>query len=554
MHHVVVIAWSVLALTAALDDLPSLSTDQQGELLDVFSELQSVGEEAKDAFDKVGTASSAGPEPPAQPTAFVQPPLQPTAFMQPPSPETAPAVSQFSQAGPRSMSDAFLAFDALTAPGAGSAPVPQMAAQPAARPPFESFMSAQPAGRPPFDSFVSMQPGGRPLLQSFAPAQPQVQPVAASFEQSLSRQAMRNLPLPQTSMVQLPPQPKLWQQSFGLGEGQSLFQRAPIMGKHSSSVFDIYEKGLHSHGARSAGQLFLASNGFPAPPTFQPAPPPSLSVVSSSSSVGGFSLDSARTPSFQQGAPVTSGNAAQDDILADLKAGSLAHTVAPPTEEVVLPPVPVQQPAPPEPRRPPTINANAVYQSDLRKFAEERRLKEERARSALAARSVDDFSERLHQEVTQLANSPPSAPNNHEQAQQDGANLLALYKSKLQADGNTEQPIRAPPGSIEATYESQMRKYAAQASQRLADPGNPAEVFKQQQQLLALASSGQTFENNARSGLPPSLTDEGVSRRVFETYRQKLQQSSEGQAPEQHGEVYEGYRRHLAALEAKSSE
>lgn len=248
------IAFVFLTVASGLDDI-QLDLNQQSELLNVFSELQQVGKETSNTFAKVYAA------PPTEPPPLVAPlnMLESAASV-----AAQPDVYQVQQqpGGPKTMSEAFQAFDALTNTKSAGGQKPQLSMMTAATPvihrgPLESILMD--------DDDAPDEP--QPMqVQPRAPQQPEVN---IDFQRLLGGkpmgvEAVAPRPLSSVSRQQefLPPvmlQHKAGDDDSNEVPATGLWQaKASKWPKFSGDVFDAYQRGLRNRHAKGVQDSFVA--------------------------------------------------------------------------------------------------------------------------------------------------------------------------------------------------------------------------------------------------------------------------------------------------------
>lgn len=244
-----------VTIVAGLDDI-QLNLDQQGELLNVFTELQSVGAETGATFAKVDILPPTEPPPTIAPLGMLE-----TAASVAAQPEVSPVQPRRA----RSITEAFSDFDALTAtkslgltslsaanPLAGQTNIVQPVMPKVHRGPLESLL---------MDDDVSEE------VEQPQPQTPQQPAVAFDFQRLLGGKPMGVAPRPVNSVSRqqefLPPV-MLQQKRDGLNnvpttlDSQEQGMKWP---KFSGDVFSAYQRGLSKHHGRAVSEAFLSIPG-----------------------------------------------------------------------------------------------------------------------------------------------------------------------------------------------------------------------------------------------------------------------------------------------------
>lgn len=256
-----VLAFTFVTIAAGLDDI-QLNLDQQGALLNVFTELQSVGQETGATFAKVDAPAPTDPPPTIAPLGMLE-----TAASVAQQPEFYPVPVQ--QAKPKTMSEAFQAFDALTSTRSSGLTSLSAANQQG----LPGVLGQQASLLQPAQPKIHRGPLESLLMDDDAPEQAEVVPppvtqqqpmVNIDFQQLLGGKPLGVAPRPVSSVTRqqefLPP---VMLQKSGdddsndvpaTGLWQEKGQKWP---KFSGDVFDAYQRGLRSHHAKDVQDAYL---------------------------------------------------------------------------------------------------------------------------------------------------------------------------------------------------------------------------------------------------------------------------------------------------------
>lgn len=253
-----VLSFVLLTIAAGLDDI-ELNLDQQGQLLNVFSELQQVGKETTDTFAKVDAPPPTEPPPLVAPLGMIESAASVAAL-----PEEAPVQQQNRR--PKTMSEAFQAFDALT--NTRSTGLASLSAGNLYRQQRQPNMLQSPTPaihRGPLEAMLldDDTPDQQPIVQPQAMQQPVVN---MDFQRLLGGQPIGVAPRPVSSVTRqqefLPPvmlQQKAGQDDSDEVPATGLWQaQAKKWPKFKGDVFDAYRRGLRNRHARGVQEAYLA--------------------------------------------------------------------------------------------------------------------------------------------------------------------------------------------------------------------------------------------------------------------------------------------------------
>jgi hypothetical protein len=254
------LAFVLLVVASGLDDI-QLDLSQQGELLNVFSELQQVGKETSSTFAKVYAS------PPTEPPPLVAPlnMLESAASV-----AEQPEIYQVQQQPrrPKTMSEAFQAFDSLTnTKSAGLASLSAGAQYGRQKPQLSMMTPVTPAiHRGPLESILldddTAEEQPQPMVQPQGPQQPEVN---IDFQRLLGGKPMGVDPRPLSSVSRqqefLPPvmlQHKVGDDDSNDVPATGLWQAPPSKWpKFKGDVFDAYRRGLRNRHARGVQEAFV---------------------------------------------------------------------------------------------------------------------------------------------------------------------------------------------------------------------------------------------------------------------------------------------------------
>jgi hypothetical protein len=253
----IMLAFAFVTIAAGLDDI-QLNLDQQGQLLNVFTELQSVDQETKATFAKVDAVPPTEPPPTVAPLGMLE-----TAASVAAQPEVYPVQAK----RPQTMSEAFQAFDALTSTkslglsslSAANHYGDQVVQQVNMVPPQPKIR------RGPLESLLMDDDAPEQQEQIQQPQAPQQKTVNFDFQQLLGGKPMGVAPRAVSSVSRqqefLPP--VMLQQKAGQDEQNDVpatglwKEKGGNWPKFAGDVFDAYQRGLRSHHARAVQDAFL---------------------------------------------------------------------------------------------------------------------------------------------------------------------------------------------------------------------------------------------------------------------------------------------------------
>lgn len=257
-----ILVFLFLTIASGLDDI-QLDLNQQGELLNVFSELQQVGKETGDTFAKVDAPAPTDPPPTVAPLGLLESAAsvaaQPEAF----------SVSQQARR-PKTMSQAFQAFDLLTATkSAGLASLSAGNQYRQQRPQLSMMTPVTPAiHRGPLESMLMDDDDApeQPQLMQTQPQVPQQPEVNIDFQRLLGGKPMGIEPRPVSSVTRqqefLPPvmlQHKAGEDDDSFVPATGLWQaKSSKWPKFQGDVFDAYQRGLRNRHAKGVQDAFVA--------------------------------------------------------------------------------------------------------------------------------------------------------------------------------------------------------------------------------------------------------------------------------------------------------
>lgn len=495
MQRLALLVHAAATLALGLDEIPALNMDQQGALLDVFSELQSVGAEENQAFKKDAPVT----EPP--------PTVAPLSVLQAIPADVSPASSFPQQAAPLSMSQEFLAFDALTAPG------------------LQAPAAIQPAmNRAPLLPRVGQTLG----------------PTFAAVKQMPRRGPLESLLVDDTpSTPSTPSTPQANEVSNAGG-----FLQWPKM---PSNVFEAYTRGLRNHGARTVSQTYLPSfSGTPRQPQafhFNPNAPSAFNLYQQRL----HDLEShRRQPTTPPQPPKQPGDDFAQRLQEEVTMLSRSTRDVPP-------------PPPPQPPKQPGSDLFSMYRSKLLTTGGSPALPPGVLESQVG---LTDLSN-MRPEWKPAAANGGAGVNEHvdEQAAFDklsepqAAALEAFDKFSVpQAQLDTQQSHGPQPGDVFSTYQSKMHEYSLKKESAAPPPDAAASALAAaQQNLLEMPAALPSDASLALSPQPALWSPD--NHEVFAAYQKNLQQYSQAgnqRSLPRGGEMFDSYRQHLVALESQA--